>query len=210
MVASLGFNFNNFVLISLLTGGRPDFLDTTLPAGTTDLLVLHLPHRVRGFGPELRPGRRHLDPDLLPRGRDFDGQHAPDAHEQSIKDRPWLSLSTVPTAGAWSRRMSPWALIAHHDLPAAGDHLDLAAPGQLRLGALIRPQISLEHWKLALGIPYQAADGAPGRAALPRAALAVELDQDRRHLGLPDRAALDHRAYAFARLQFRFRRRCPR
>jgi maltose/maltodextrin transport system permease protein len=39
MVASLGFNFNNFVLISLLTGGRPDFLDTTLPAGTTDLLV---------------------------------------------------------------------------------------------------------------------------------------------------------------------------
>ncbi|MEC5163188.1 MULTISPECIES: maltose ABC transporter permease MalF [unclassified Janthinobacterium] len=39
MVASLGFNFNNFVLISLLTGGRPDFLDTKLPAGTTDLLV---------------------------------------------------------------------------------------------------------------------------------------------------------------------------
>lgn len=39
MVASFGFNFNNFVLISLLTGGRPDFLDTKLPAGTTDLLV---------------------------------------------------------------------------------------------------------------------------------------------------------------------------
>ena len=39
LMASLGFNFNNFVLISLLTGGRPDFLDTTLPAGTTDLLV---------------------------------------------------------------------------------------------------------------------------------------------------------------------------
>ncbi|WP_317201923.1 maltose ABC transporter permease MalF [Janthinobacterium sp.] len=39
MVASLAFNFNNFVLISLLTGGRPDFLDTKLPAGTTDLLV---------------------------------------------------------------------------------------------------------------------------------------------------------------------------
>jgi maltose/maltodextrin transport system permease protein len=39
MVASFAFNFNNFVLISLLTGGRPDFLDTTVPAGTTDLLV---------------------------------------------------------------------------------------------------------------------------------------------------------------------------
>ena len=27
------------MLISLLTGGRPDFLDTTVPAGTTDILV---------------------------------------------------------------------------------------------------------------------------------------------------------------------------
>jgi len=27
------------VLISLLTGGRPDQLDATLPAGTTDILV---------------------------------------------------------------------------------------------------------------------------------------------------------------------------
>ncbi|EGF33551.1 Maltose/maltodextrin ABC transporter, permease protein MalF [Oxalobacteraceae bacterium IMCC9480] len=39
LVASFAFNFNNFVLVSLLTGGRPDFLDTTVPAGTTDLLV---------------------------------------------------------------------------------------------------------------------------------------------------------------------------
>jgi len=27
------------VLIALLTGGRPDFIDTSVPAGTTDLLV---------------------------------------------------------------------------------------------------------------------------------------------------------------------------
>ncbi|MES2933777.1 MAG: maltose ABC transporter permease MalF [Pseudomonadota bacterium] len=39
MVASLAFNFNNFVLVSLLTGGLPDYMDTSLPAGTTDLLV---------------------------------------------------------------------------------------------------------------------------------------------------------------------------
>jgi maltose/maltodextrin transport system permease protein len=39
LISSFAFNFNNFVLISLLTGGRPDFLDTTVPAGTTDLLV---------------------------------------------------------------------------------------------------------------------------------------------------------------------------
>ena len=39
LISSFAFNFNNFVLISLLTGGHPDFLDTTVPAGTTDLLV---------------------------------------------------------------------------------------------------------------------------------------------------------------------------
>ncbi|MFG6466995.1 maltose ABC transporter permease MalF [Roseateles sp. BYS87W] len=41
LIASFAFNFNNFVLISLLTGGRPDQLDAALPAGTTDLLVTY-------------------------------------------------------------------------------------------------------------------------------------------------------------------------
>lgn len=39
LISAFAFNFNNFVLIALLTNGRPDFLDTTVPAGTTDLLV---------------------------------------------------------------------------------------------------------------------------------------------------------------------------
>ncbi|RQO62072.1 maltose ABC transporter permease MalF [Paucibacter sp. KBW04] len=39
LISAFAFNFNNFVLISLLTGGRPDQLDTSLPAGTTDILV---------------------------------------------------------------------------------------------------------------------------------------------------------------------------
>lgn len=39
LIAAFAFNFNNFVLISLLTNGRPDFLDTQIPAGTTDILV---------------------------------------------------------------------------------------------------------------------------------------------------------------------------
>jgi maltose/maltodextrin transport system permease protein len=39
LIAAFAFNFNNFVLISLLTDGRPDFLDTSVPAGTTDILV---------------------------------------------------------------------------------------------------------------------------------------------------------------------------
>lgn len=39
LIASFAFNFNNFVLIWLLTSGRPDFLNTRVPAGTTDILV---------------------------------------------------------------------------------------------------------------------------------------------------------------------------
>jgi maltose/maltodextrin transport system permease protein len=39
LIAAFAFNFNNFVLVSLLTGGRPDQLDSALPVGTTDILV---------------------------------------------------------------------------------------------------------------------------------------------------------------------------
>lgn len=39
LIASFAFNFNNYVLIALLTAGRPDFLNTDTAAGHTDLLV---------------------------------------------------------------------------------------------------------------------------------------------------------------------------
>ncbi|GAA4497607.1 maltose ABC transporter permease MalF [Pseudaeromonas paramecii] len=39
LIASFAFNFNNFVLIQLLTNGEPDIIGATTPAGTTDLLV---------------------------------------------------------------------------------------------------------------------------------------------------------------------------
>jgi maltose/maltodextrin transport system permease protein len=39
MISAFAYNFNNFVLIALLTDGRPDFLNTKIPAGTTDILV---------------------------------------------------------------------------------------------------------------------------------------------------------------------------
>ncbi len=39
LIASFAFNFNNFVLIALLTSGGPDHIGASTPAGTTDLLV---------------------------------------------------------------------------------------------------------------------------------------------------------------------------
>ena len=39
LIASFAFNFNNFVLINLLTSGGPNLIDATTPAGATDILV---------------------------------------------------------------------------------------------------------------------------------------------------------------------------
>lgn len=39
IIASFAFNFNNFVLIQLLTNSSPNRLSTTTPAGYTNLLV---------------------------------------------------------------------------------------------------------------------------------------------------------------------------
>ena len=41
LIASFAFNFNNFVLVQLLTEGRPDIIGAQTPAGTTDLLVTY-------------------------------------------------------------------------------------------------------------------------------------------------------------------------
>jgi len=41
LIASFAFNFNNFVLIQLLTNGAPDIIAASTPAGTTDLLVTY-------------------------------------------------------------------------------------------------------------------------------------------------------------------------
>jgi maltose/maltodextrin transport system permease protein len=39
LVASFATNFNNLTLIALLTNGAPDYLDTAVPVGATDLLA---------------------------------------------------------------------------------------------------------------------------------------------------------------------------
>ncbi len=39
LIAAFAFNFNNFVMIQLLTNGGPNMIGTSEPAGYTDLLV---------------------------------------------------------------------------------------------------------------------------------------------------------------------------
>ncbi|MFC8733550.1 ABC transporter permease subunit [Luteimicrobium sp. NPDC057192] len=39
LISSFAFNFNNFTLIYLLTGGGPDFVGAPIPVGSTDILI---------------------------------------------------------------------------------------------------------------------------------------------------------------------------
>ena len=207
LIASFAFNFNNFVLIPLLTKGRPDFLDTTVPAGETDILVtLHLPHRVR-VGPELRPGGRDLDDDLRD-GRDPLGRQP--AADQG--HRRGQALTRHRTSR--SRQESVMAIVTGQDRIGGGSSPRTASSSPSSCSPCSRSSmvisISLRPGNFATGslIPEQHQPRAleagarhvlrrrrrHGRAAaVPGAALAVELDQDRDDRGAPDRRALDDR-----------------
>ncbi len=39
LISSFAFNFNNFTLIYMLTGGGPRFADASVPLGHTDILI---------------------------------------------------------------------------------------------------------------------------------------------------------------------------
>ena len=78
-------------------------------------------------------------------------------------------------------------------------------PGNFSNGSLIPAQISLEHWKLALGISYQAEDGSLVVPPFPVLrwlfnSIKVALMAATLIVGFSTTAA-----YAFARLRFRFK-----
>lgn len=83
MIASFAFNFNNFVLIQLLTNGGPDRLGTTTPAGYTDLLVSYT-YRIafEGGGGQDFGGGGDCHPDLPAGGRHGDCE--PESHTYEI------------------------------------------------------------------------------------------------------------------------------
>ena len=78
-------------------------------------------------------------------------------------------------------------------------------PGNFSTGSLIPTTISLEHWKLALGISYQAADGS---LVLPPFPVLRWLWNSIKIAGISAFlivAISTTAAYAFARLKFRFK-----
>jgi maltose/maltodextrin transport system permease protein len=78
-------------------------------------------------------------------------------------------------------------------------------PGNFATGSLIPSELSLEHWKLALGIPYQAADGSliePPFPVLRWLWNSIKIAAISAFLIV---AISTTAAYAFARLKFRFK-----
>ncbi|KAI1698956.1 maltose transport system permease protein malF p2 domain-containing protein [Ditylenchus destructor] len=169
LVSAFAFNFNNFVLIALLTDGRPDYLSTKIPAGQTDILVSYT-YRIA----------------FRDSGTDF-GLAA------AISTLIFILVAAMQ-AGALARLRGTRAavgLLGDHAVPAAGGGVDLAAAGQLRH----RQPDPVDHQPGALaacaGHPLPGGGRLAGAAALPGADLAVELDQGGDDLGAADRRVLD-------------------
>ncbi len=98
-----------------------------------------------------------------------------------------------------------WALIALVIFPLLAIVSISLRPGNFATGSLIPDQISLEHWTLALGFPYQAPDGSlvePPFPVLRWLWNSVKIASVSAFLIV---AISTSAAYAFARLKFRFR-----
>lgn len=98
-----------------------------------------------------------------------------------------------------------WALIALTVFPLLAIVSISLRPGNFATGSLIPEQISLEHWQLALGIPYQAADGSVVQPPFPVLRWlwnSVKIAAISAFLIV---AISTTAAYAFARLRFRFK-----
>ncbi|MFT7773153.1 maltose ABC transporter permease MalG [Roseateles sp.] len=77
-------------------------------------------------------------------------------------------------------------------------------PGNFATGSLLPTEISLEHWKLALGIPYQAADGSLVQPPFPVLTWLWNSIKIATASALLIVAISTTAAYAFARLKFSF------
>ncbi|MBU6438408.1 MAG: maltose ABC transporter permease MalG, partial [Betaproteobacteria bacterium] len=67
----------------------------------------------------------------------------------------------------WAAHAFLWLLIAVTLLPLLAIVSISLRPGNFATGSLLPTHISLEHWSLALGIPWHAADGSVVQPPFP-------------------------------------------
>ncbi|MCU0927829.1 MAG: maltose ABC transporter permease MalG [Burkholderiaceae bacterium] len=98
-----------------------------------------------------------------------------------------------------------WALIALMMFPLLAIISISLRPGNFATGSLIPTEISFEHWSLALGIPYQAADGSLVQPPFPVLLWLWNSVKIAAISAVLIVAISTTAAYAFARLQFRYK-----
>ncbi|HCN88690.1 MAG TPA: maltose ABC transporter permease MalG [Oxalobacteraceae bacterium] len=98
-----------------------------------------------------------------------------------------------------------WILIALTVLPLLAVISISLRPGNFATGSLIPTEISLEHWKLALGIPYRDVDGSLVQPPFPVLRWLWNSIKIATISAFLIVAISTTAAYAFARLKFRFK-----
>lgn len=98
-----------------------------------------------------------------------------------------------------------WALIAITIFPLLAVISISLRPGNFSTGSLIPTEISLEHWKLALGFSYQAADGSLVEPPFPVLRWLWNSIKIATISSIAIVAISTTAAYAFARLRFRYK-----
>ncbi|NWG74282.1 MAG: maltose ABC transporter permease MalG [Rubrivivax sp.] len=99
-----------------------------------------------------------------------------------------------------------WALIALMMFPLLAIVSISLRPGNFATGSLIPREISFEHWSLALGIPYQAADGSLVQPPFPVLLWLWNSVKIAAISAILIVAISTTAAYAFARLKFRYKK----
>jgi maltose/maltodextrin transport system permease protein len=105
----------------------------------------------------------------------------------------------------WATHAALWLLIAVTLFPLIAVVSISLRPGNFSTGALIPREISLEHWQLALGIPYTAPDGSVTQPPFPVLLWLWNSVKVATASALLIVAFSTTAAYAFARLRFRFK-----
>ena len=183
LISSFAFNFNNVVLILLLTRGAPDIAGTIVPAGQTDILGsftfrVSFQDAGQNFGIAgaistlifLLVGRPRLRQLLCTATRRRSAREGLTMIVERPRELFWKKVA------AHAFLISFIALILFPFLIVLSISL---RPGNFSTGSLIPNPISFEHWSLALRHSLHRRRRHGDAAALPGAAVAVQLDQDR-------------------------------
>ncbi|MDE2048379.1 MAG: maltose ABC transporter permease MalG [Betaproteobacteria bacterium] len=107
----------------------------------------------------------------------------------------------------WAAHAFLWLLIAVTLLPLLAIVSISLRPGNFATGSLLPTHISLEHWSLALGIPWHAADGSVVQPPFPVLLWLWNSIKIATIASAIIVAISTTAAYAFARLKFRYKER---